>query len=418
MFSIRNLLLFLIFVIPLPVFALEFSIPCQGDIDLGQCIVSIYNYAFAIVGIVALVIFIYGGFEYFLAAGSITKAEKGKERIQAAVLGIILLFSSYIILYTINPDLVKGSFKLIGIGGKEPEGADYDNTLLDPEGDLIRNDQILKEEESPFITKLTGGKDDGDSGSNSNSTASTFDKAAKVDFIKSISISPANKTSASEYSVDANRLLNLSIELDTDKFLPLERRFSPTQGQGTYLTLDARAVASSPIEWVNLRANGFNGYPGEWTKFSATFNGAKEAGVYKNYGSVEELIRDNIKKGSDFIIETNGLQGSSLSKASAKFFASVKAKGNIFIPQTELNKKLELTISVLAQDEQKKLIKDEKKIILNVAKANRPPIATSSRSCAITVKEGKTECFEGLVENMSSGSYIDCLLYTSPSPRD
>ncbi len=90
-----------------------FTLPCQGEgVGLGQCIADIYKVSLTLVGIVAFVQIVVGGFLLLTAAGNTNKTGEAMNRIKNAVLGIVLLFSSYIILKTINPDLVKDNFTL------------------------------------------------------------------------------------------------------------------------------------------------------------------------------------------------------------------------------------------------------------------------------------------------------------------
>lgn len=74
--------------------------------DLGELIVSIYNYAIAIVGLAVFVQFVRAGFTYLLAAGNAAEVGSAKTHMQNAILGALLLLSSYLILNVINPDLL------------------------------------------------------------------------------------------------------------------------------------------------------------------------------------------------------------------------------------------------------------------------------------------------------------------------
>jgi len=66
----------------------------------------IYNFLIWISGFIALGVLIYAGFQYFTSAGSPEKINEAKDRIKAALLGLLILFGSYLILITINPELV------------------------------------------------------------------------------------------------------------------------------------------------------------------------------------------------------------------------------------------------------------------------------------------------------------------------
>lgn len=67
---------------------------------------SLYTYIISIAGVIALAALIIGGILYLTSAGEPEKLNKAKKQILAAFIGIIILFSSYLILRTINPDLV------------------------------------------------------------------------------------------------------------------------------------------------------------------------------------------------------------------------------------------------------------------------------------------------------------------------
>lgn len=70
----------------------------------------IYKFALGICGLTALLSIIFGAAQYAFSAGDSSKAGDAKNRITQALLGILILLFSYLILYTINPDLVKLNF--------------------------------------------------------------------------------------------------------------------------------------------------------------------------------------------------------------------------------------------------------------------------------------------------------------------
>lgn len=65
---------------------------------LAEYISGLYKYLLAIAAIFAVIMIMIGGIQYILSPGG-----KGKDRIIGAVTGLILLFSVYLILYTVNP---------------------------------------------------------------------------------------------------------------------------------------------------------------------------------------------------------------------------------------------------------------------------------------------------------------------------
>jgi len=64
-----------------------------------------YSFALAISGILAFGAMIYGGVKYMLAAGNPSAQHEGKEWVQSALLGLLLLAGAYLILNTVNPAL-------------------------------------------------------------------------------------------------------------------------------------------------------------------------------------------------------------------------------------------------------------------------------------------------------------------------
>lgn len=65
----------------------------------------IYRLGLVLVGLAALFALVFGGFLYM--SESVTKTEEGKKWIWGALGGLLLALLAYLILYTINPDLVK-----------------------------------------------------------------------------------------------------------------------------------------------------------------------------------------------------------------------------------------------------------------------------------------------------------------------
>jgi len=72
---------------------------------LSQYIAAVFTYLVGISSIAAAIMIVYGGFRYIVGS-SITSVKRGKEIITDAVIGLIILLCSYLILYTVNPDLL------------------------------------------------------------------------------------------------------------------------------------------------------------------------------------------------------------------------------------------------------------------------------------------------------------------------
>ena len=76
---------------------------------------SAFNYAILLVGIAVFVMILWAGFLWLTSAANPGNIATAKGYISNAIFGGILLLSSYVILYTINPQLVGGEFDLKGI---------------------------------------------------------------------------------------------------------------------------------------------------------------------------------------------------------------------------------------------------------------------------------------------------------------
>ncbi len=107
------------------------NIPAPGGAaDVGKVtnfceyVKTWYNFFLGIVGILAVFMIVIGGVQWLFAAGNSSKIGKAKETIVAAVLGMLLAFVSFGILYIINPDLVQcEKLKITDITLKKEEEA-------------------------------------------------------------------------------------------------------------------------------------------------------------------------------------------------------------------------------------------------------------------------------------------------------
>ncbi len=63
--------------------------------DVNVLIGNIINFALGFVGTISLLLFIYGGFTWMLSGGSAEKVKKGRDIIVWAVIGLFVVFMSY-----------------------------------------------------------------------------------------------------------------------------------------------------------------------------------------------------------------------------------------------------------------------------------------------------------------------------------
>jgi hypothetical protein len=80
----------------------EGQIPCVGELGLGnatlgQLVTGIITLIMGLLGIVAVLIILWGGFIWMTAAGEPDKVEKAKKLIYAGIIGLVVIFAAYAI---------------------------------------------------------------------------------------------------------------------------------------------------------------------------------------------------------------------------------------------------------------------------------------------------------------------------------
>ncbi len=93
--------------LPLIVSSEDTFVTQKIPLDLARRVSNLYNWVMGIGAMIALSVIIFGGVLYSASAGNSSRIGEAKTWIQRAIFGLILLFSSYLILYTINPDLTQ-----------------------------------------------------------------------------------------------------------------------------------------------------------------------------------------------------------------------------------------------------------------------------------------------------------------------
>jgi len=83
----------------------SFLQPGGGGTNISAYIENLYKLALGIAGILAVGMIVVGAI-YISVSGAIDKQAEGRDMIIQAIWGLVLLFSSYLILYTVNPELV------------------------------------------------------------------------------------------------------------------------------------------------------------------------------------------------------------------------------------------------------------------------------------------------------------------------
>ena len=73
--------------------------------DLNQIIAGVYYFIVMSSGLAAFVMLVWAGVQWMSSAGNPTAISDAKDRMQKALLGLLLILMSYAILNIINPDL-------------------------------------------------------------------------------------------------------------------------------------------------------------------------------------------------------------------------------------------------------------------------------------------------------------------------
>lgn len=81
------------------------SLQINGEL-LAKYLGAFYVYFIGVIGILAVVMIIYGGYHYIVSLGNPQRMNQGKEIISGALIGLMLALASYLLLNIINPALV------------------------------------------------------------------------------------------------------------------------------------------------------------------------------------------------------------------------------------------------------------------------------------------------------------------------
>lgn len=83
--------------------------------DLPALIVALYKFGVWTVGLAATFMLVIGGFMYMTSAGNTSRSGSAKGVIWDSLIGLVVALSAYLLLYVINPDLVKPNFNLVSV---------------------------------------------------------------------------------------------------------------------------------------------------------------------------------------------------------------------------------------------------------------------------------------------------------------
>lgn len=90
--------------------------------NLNSYLGGIFNLGIVVAAILAVIMIVVAGLEY-MTSEAFTNKEAAKNKIKYAIIGLILALGSFLILSTINPDIVSGRLKFDSVGKKYKENA-------------------------------------------------------------------------------------------------------------------------------------------------------------------------------------------------------------------------------------------------------------------------------------------------------
>ena len=130
--------------------------------DFGGYVTRMIRIIIGLMAVIAVIMVIFGGIQYMISESGGEKGA-GKERIMNAIWGLVLALSSYMILNTINPDLVN-----IGINIPHGELTDFDDpdaadlttekmTVQTTDGGYINGGDVMCDRTTKGTKRVTGG---------------------------------------------------------------------------------------------------------------------------------------------------------------------------------------------------------------------------------------------------------------------
>lgn len=84
-----------------------FETICNREAGLAPCIQKIYLFSLGLGALIAMFMVVLAGYRYMTAQGNAEQVESAKGAFASAFIGLIIIFIAFILLYLINPDLVK-----------------------------------------------------------------------------------------------------------------------------------------------------------------------------------------------------------------------------------------------------------------------------------------------------------------------
>jgi 3D (Asp-Asp-Asp) domain-containing protein len=112
---------------------------------LGQYIAGLQRYAIGVIGIIAVIVLMIGGVIWLTSAGNPNQVGQAKKMIAGSLVGLFLVFGSYLILFLVNPNLTVMKSLQVGYIDK----IDLDEIMAE-----IKNGAPISQESSELMKKF------------------------------------------------------------------------------------------------------------------------------------------------------------------------------------------------------------------------------------------------------------------------
>lgn len=97
------------------------------EIKFPEYVSKVYIFAISAIGIASLLMMTIGAGYYLVSAGNASTAKTGKDLIKDALLGVLVAFLSYLLLYTLNPDILSGRLNTSALKVEKKQTSDNDD---------------------------------------------------------------------------------------------------------------------------------------------------------------------------------------------------------------------------------------------------------------------------------------------------
>ena len=83
----------------------------RGGVEIEQVVGTVISIMLSIIGVVFLVLIVYGGYIWMIARGDESKVEKAKDTISRSIIGLIIVLAAYAITYYVVAALTQSALR-------------------------------------------------------------------------------------------------------------------------------------------------------------------------------------------------------------------------------------------------------------------------------------------------------------------